>query len=243
MDGRIYDANRFKTVSGLTAVAAFPTIAEGKRNSKAYVASQYMLEQLLSTTAIETVATDYRPYTLISVWSTRPKQGKTWLTTRLAERYGQAGKRVAYLHPHPVSSTVQLPAVVTSIAYAVRSDFAYARSIDHIVSDQFDFDPEEFDIVILELPDLNETPIATQLVAQSNIMLLITSARSTWGSHDQNLYQLYRKATTVPILPVLNHVSFSLTNVSELISPRPTAPFVEPGLNTTSASMKNETAV
>ncbi len=215
-DGRIYDPVRFETVSGLPVVASFPAVNRRKSGKKARVMVQYMLEQLRSTAAIDMmVVPEYRPYSLITVWSTRPKQGKTWLTTQLAERYGLAGKRVAYLHPHALTQTLNLPEDVTPIAYEVRSNFAYAKRVDQIVDDQLQFDPENYDVILLELPDLSETPIATHLVAQSNLLLLVVSARIAWTRHDQSLYQLYRKATTVPILPVLNHVSPSLIGVSK----------------------------
>jgi hypothetical protein len=207
--------------------------------------TQYMLEQLRSTAAIDmTPVPTYRPYELISVLSTRPKQGKTWLTTQLAERYGMAGKRVAYLHPHSIDNRLglTLPDEVTTIAYSVRNDFAYAKRVDQIV-DERPFNAEEYDIILLELPDLGVSPIATHLVAQSNLLLLVTSAKITWKPHDQNLYQLYRKATTAPILPVLNHVSPGLIDVSKPAvsqSPAPAARAIAE-LNWTSVHTTKET--
>lgn len=216
-DGRLYSPSRFTTVTGLPVVASFPTVSRRMpgRGTRSHSMTQYMLEQLRSTAAIEmTPVPSYRPYELISVWSTRPKQGKTWLTTQLAERYGMAGKRVAYLHPHSIDNrlVLSLPEEVTTIAYSIRNDFAYAKRVDEII-DERPFNAEDYDIILLELPDLGETPIATHLVAQSNLLLLVTSAKITWRPHDQNLYQLYRKATTAPILPVLNHVSPGLIDV------------------------------
>ncbi|WP_461049450.1 GumC family protein [Spirosoma arcticum] len=222
-DGRLYSPARFTTVTGLPVAASFPTVPRRMRGLRARAVAQYMLEQLRSTAAIDsTPVPTYRPYELITVWSTRPRQGKTWLANQLAERYGLAGKRVAYLHPHPTGNALTLPEEVTSIGYAIRSDFAYTKRVDELVDDRFS--PEDYDIVLLELPDLGETPIATHLVAQSNLLLLITSAKITWKPQDQNLYQLYRKATNAPILPVLNHVSTGLIEVSQPVShPSPVA--------------------
>lgn len=223
-DGRIYDSGRFELETGLPVVASFPVVPRRTRNKKNRSIAQYMLERLRSTAAIDlTPQPAYRPYALITVWSTRPKQGKTWLTTQLAERYGLAGQRVAFLHPHTIGSLSNLPEEVTSIAYEVRSGFAYAKHIDQIVGDQNRFDPEQYDMILLELPDLSETPIPTYLVAQSNLMLMVVSARITWKSHDQNLYQLYQKATTAPILPVLNQVSAGSIDVTQPAGNQPAA--------------------
>ena len=213
-DNRLYEPGRFEQLTGLPVVASFPTVHR-RANRKIRIMMQYMLEQLRSTVAVDMLPVPtYRSYALISVWSTRPKQGKTWLTTQLAERYGLAGKRVAYLYPHPISNSLSLPDDVTPIAYTIRGDFAYAKRIEQIVDDRHLFDPDQYDIILLELPDLSETPIATYLVAQSNLLLLAVSARGTWNSTDQNLYQLYRKATLAPILPVLNHVASGLIRVT-----------------------------
>ena len=243
-DGRLYDPVRFEALTGLPVVASFPAVYRPMRKSKARVAVQYMLEQLRSTAAIDMMAMpEYRPYTLITVWSTRPKQGKTWLTTQLAERYGLAGKRVAYLHPHALTNAVALPEEVTSIAYKIRSNFAYAKRLNQLVDEHLQFDPENYDVVLLELPDLSETPIATHLVAQSNLLLLVVSARITWTSHDQNLFQLYRKATTVPILPVLNYVSPNLIGVSKPADSQSSAFRAEPAsASVQTLTQKKETA-
>ena len=244
-DGRLYDSGRFEKVTGLPVVASFPTVYRRLRNRKSRIMTQYMLEQLRSTAAIDMLpVTEYRPYTLITVWSTRPKQGKTWLTNQLAERYGLAGKRVAYLHPHANngSNTKNLPDDVTSIGYEVHPDFAYAKRVGQVV-DEPGFDPENYDIILLELPDLGETPIATHLVAESNFLLLVVSARITWSSHDQNLYQLYRKATMAPILPILNHVSPDLIEVSQSVeSQLPTVRTVTQPKPALPSTTKKETA-
>ncbi|MCX6217314.1 hypothetical protein [Spirosoma sp.] len=217
IDGRIYDATRFEEVTKLPVAASFPAVPAQTRNKKTRIMLQYMLDNLRSRAEVDMSSMpDYRPYVLISVWSTRPKQGKTWLASQLAEQYAVAGKRVALLSPYTLSEGSQLPEEVTTIAYEVRSDFAYAKTVDQVVGNLMPFDSQQYDIILLELPDLSITPIATHLVAQSNLLLMVVNARITWNSTDQSLYQLYRKATKAPILSVLNYVHPSLIRVSPI---------------------------
>ncbi|SOD93138.1 GumC family protein [Spirosoma fluviale] len=215
VDGRIYDAGRFEEVTKLPVAASFPRVPAQTRSKKTRVMLQYMLDNLRSRVEVDMYPTsDYRSYVLISIWSPRPKQGKTWLASQLAEQYSVAGKRVALLSPYAFSEMTNLPPDVTAISYEVRSNFAYAKTVDQVVGDLAPFDSQQYDIILLELPDLSITPIATHLVAQSNLLLMAVSARITWNSTDQNLYQLYRKATKSPILSILNHVHPSLIRVS-----------------------------
>ncbi|GAB3021276.1 hypothetical protein GCM10027185_18410 [Spirosoma pulveris] len=244
IDGRIYDTSRFEEVTQLPVAASFPRVPAQTRNKKTRVMLQYMLDNLRSRAEVDMhPASDYHSNVLISIWSPRPKQGKTWLASQLAEQYAVAGKRVALLSPYAFSDMTSLPHEVTAIAYEVRSNFAYAKTVEQVVGDLVPFDAQQYDIILLELPDLSVTPIATHLVAQSNLMLMVVSARITWNTIDQNLYQLYRKATKSPILSILNYVHPSLIKVSPSAEPPVVVAMGVPQPNTLATHLPSQQTV
>ncbi len=244
-DGRIHTPNRAEILLGLPVVAAFPRLGGFLGSARIGRTVNSMLEQLRSAISIGMVrSAKNRPYLLVSVWSTRTGQGKTWLAGQLAERYGLAGQRVAFLHPHSVVEPNGVANGVRSLAYSVRGDFAGIGRVDELFGENPELIPEEYDIILLELPDLGNHAIPTHLVAQSNLSVLVLSANTTWSRSDQNLSSLYQKASPAPVLTVLNHVELGLIEVlstTELPLPSYSPPQI--GLNTTAVSLtKTKTA-
>ena len=209
LDKRITSVQQAETLTGLPMAATFPMV--GKRSANARRAAQAMLEQLRSTIAIELQSQKPSlPYTLITLVSSRPKQGKSWLGVRLAEQYAQAGHSVAYCYPQ--QTTAQLAAIpnVTFVSYSVGSDFIDTPDAEALFREHATTDSVAFDIVLLELPGLLNHAIPTHVVAQANVSVLLVSARSVWTRADQQLTDLYKRAATHSVIAVLNQVDVSM---------------------------------
>lgn len=212
LDNRITSPQQAETLSGLPMAVAFPTV--GRRSRKAARAAQSMLEQLRSTIAIELQPQNPQlPYTLITLVSSRPKQGKSWLSLQLAGQYAQAGHTVVYCYPQSAKTQPTDLPDVTFVAYGVGSDFIDVPDVDALLKRNGNIDMTPFDIVLLELPDLINHAIPTHLVAQTNVSLLIVDARSVWTREDSQLTALYKRAAAHPVIAVLNQVDLSTIGI------------------------------
>lgn len=211
LDGRILTPSRVESLTGLPVAAAFPRTGGLFGSARIEATVHSMFEQLRSALGVGLIrTTKNRPYALVTVWSTRPGQGKTWLTRQLAERYALAGQRVIYLHPHSAAEPARTIDGLRSVAYRVGGDFSSLGRIDELFGDESDLIAETYDLVLLELPDLSRHAIPAQLVAQSNLSVLTVSAGITWSRSDQNLASLYQRASVAPVLAVLNRVEEGL---------------------------------
>ena len=205
LDKRIGSVQQAETMTGLPMAATFPLV--GKRSKKARRAAQAMLEQLRSTIAIELQGQKPAiPYTLITLVSSQPNQGKSWVGLRLAEQYAQAGHAVAYCHPQQTNASMTDAPNVSLIAYGVGSDFIDTPDVDTLLQQGMTSDSVPYDIVLLELPSLINHAIPTHLVAQVNVSVLIIDARSGWSREDNQLISLYRRAAVHPVIAILNQV-------------------------------------
>ncbi len=217
LDKRVRSTQQAETLTGLPMAATFPLV--GRRAAKAGRAAQAMLEQLRSTIAIE--VQNQKPalrHNLITLVSSRPRQGKSWIGLRLAEQYAQAGHTVAYCYPQQAQPPMADAPDVTLIAYGVGSDFIDTPDIDALLQQGTADNSVPYDVVLLELPSLINHAIPTHLVAQANVSVVVIDARSVWTREDNQLTVLYRRAALHPVIAVLNQVDPALVVVPPIMN-------------------------
>lgn len=216
LDKRVSSTQQAETLTGLSMAATFPLV--GRRAAKAGRAAQAMLEQLRSTIAIE--LQNQKPalrYNLITLVSSRPRQGKSWIGLRLAEQYAQAGHIVAYCYPQQAQLPMADAPDITLIAYGVGSDFIDTPDIDALLQQGTADKSVPYDVVLLELPSLINHAIPTHLVAQANVSVVVVDARSVWTREDSQLTALYRRAALHSVVAVLNQVDPALVVVPPMV--------------------------
>lgn len=237
LDNRITSPQKAETQIGFSMAASFPTVVG--RSAKALRTSQAMLEQLRSTIAIELKAQTLKlPYTIVTVVSSRPKQGKSWVSLRLAEQYAQAGHNVAYFYPQLNKEQPADIPNVTFISYGVGSDFIDVPDVDTLMKRHANLDAVAYDFILLELPSLINHAIPTHLVAQTNVSVFVVNAKSVWTREDAQLAALYKRAAAHSVIAVLDQVELSMVVVPPVLerpfssasaSPQPKAmPLPEP---------------
>ncbi|GAB2528218.1 GumC family protein [Spirosoma aerophilum] len=206
LNSSIAAPERVETLTSIPVAAALPLRLPRLKHYNLDYAEHCMLEQLLSRILVELEQTgkgNY-PYHLITVFSTRPQQGKTWTGSRISDLFAENGHRVAYIHAatdagqEPEKDTIK----ARSIAYPATTDFSNTKWLTAIP----ELETETFDYVFLELPSLLNTPIPVQLITKTDLSLFVVSARASWSKSDQELCTLYRRAAHGPIVAVLNDV-------------------------------------
>ncbi|RAJ93986.1 uncharacterized protein involved in exopolysaccharide biosynthesis [Larkinella arboricola] len=211
-DRSIGSPEQAESVMGRPMTALFPTVRKLSIDSKAGRTALSMLEQLCNAINFEIVKTTaIKPYPpVITLFSVRSKQGKTWLATNLGRIYVEAGQKVAYCYPRAANEPEMVDQNgITFFPYTRRSDLMNVTEVEHLFDSKTKFDASRFDRIILEIPALISSPIPVYLVNQSTLSILVTDVNSIWARAEQKLLEMYLKIATHTTLAVLNRVDTS----------------------------------
>jgi uncharacterized protein involved in exopolysaccharide biosynthesis len=216
LDKRIYSPEQAEQMIGLPVTAMFPTVRKPLVYSKITRAAQSMFEQLFNAINVEIAQVTTKPYPpIITLFSIRPKQGKTWVASGLIHLYTGADQQVAYCYPKTTGRERREDRIsITFFPYTIRPDFMNVTSVDYLIDHEMGFDSSQYDRIILELPPLINNQVPTFLLKGSALSLLIVDANSTWARAEKQLLSLYIRITKQPILAILNRVSVNLVDMS-----------------------------
>ncbi|WP_332367702.1 hypothetical protein [Spirosoma telluris] len=208
LDKRIQSPEQAEAMIGMPVAALFPTVRKPQVFTRTTLASRSMFEQLFNAINIEVTQNISKPYPpIISLFSIRSKQGKTWVANGLIQLYEQADQKVAYCYPRVTGKEQrELRQGVTYFPYTIRPDFMNVTGVDYLVDYNQGFDGSQFDRIILELPALINHQIPVYLLKSSALSLLIIDANSPWARAEKQLLSMYVRVTNQPILTVLNRV-------------------------------------
>ncbi|GAA4409697.1 hypothetical protein GCM10023187_33350 [Nibrella viscosa] len=209
LDQRITTPEQAERITGRPVVALFPVVRKFSVDSKESRTALSMLEQLASAINIDIIRAIDKPHPpIITLFSVRTRQGKTWLAHGLARLYAETGQRVAYCYPRTSNADHKFEQDnVTFLPYTLRTDFMNMAGIDELLLPDFQFKPMQYDKIILELPALISSPIPLYLVNQSSVSTLVIDADSTWKRAEKLALAMYMKSASPAILTVLNRVS------------------------------------
>lgn len=208
MDKSIGSPERAEAMIGLPMTAIFPMVKKPLVYSRVTRTARTMFEQLFNAINIEVAQTVGKPYPpILTIFSVRAKQGKTWVAEGLNRLYTDADQRVAYCYPRQTPKEHRtFKNGVTYFPYTVRPDFMNVTSLEYLIDHDHEFDPAQFDRIVLELPSLINNQIPVYMMKESALSLLVVDANSAWSRAEKQLLTLYARVTNQPMLAVLNRV-------------------------------------
>jgi len=208
MDKTIKSPEQAETQIGLPMTAIFPTVKKPLIYSRVTRTARTMFEQLFNAINIEVAQTTGKPYPpILTIFSIRAQQGKTWVAEGLNRLYTDADQRVAYCYPRQTPKEYRVfKNGVTYFPYTVRPDFMNVTSLEYLIDHDHEFDPTQFDRIVLELPSLINNQIPVYLMKESALSLLVIDANTAWARAEKQLLSLYARVTNQPMLAVLNRV-------------------------------------
>ncbi|WP_018620639.1 GumC family protein [Spirosoma luteum] len=215
LDKRIQSPEQAESMIGMPVVALFPTVKKPTVFTKASLAARSMFEQLFNAINIEVTQNATRPYPpVITLFSIRSRQGKSWVARGLIQLYENADQQVAYCYPKETGNEQQeYMKGVTYFPYTVRPDFMNVTGIEYLIDYNQGLDTTQYDRIILELPALINNQIPVYLLKNSALSLLVVDANSPWARAEKQLLSMYERVTNQPILTVLNRVEGNYVDV------------------------------
>lgn len=214
-DKRIQSPEQAESLIGMPVAALFPTVKKPLVYTRATRAARSMFEQLFNAINIEVTQNTNKPFPpIITLFSIRSKQGKSWVANGLIQLYETADQQVAYCYPRTTGSEQrEQRRGVTLFPYTIRPDFMNVSGVEYLVDYTQGFDASQFDRIILELPALINNQIPVYLLKNSALSLLVVDANSPWARAEKQLLSLYLRVTNQPTLTVLNRVEGNYVDV------------------------------
>lgn len=208
MDKTIKSPEQAEIQIGLPMTAIFPTVKKPLIYSRVTRTARTMFEQLFNAINIEVAQTTGKPYPpVLTIFSIRARQGKTWVAEGLNRLYTDADQRVAYCYPRQTPKEYRVfKNGVTYFPYTVRPDFMNVTSLEYLIDHDHEFDPAQFDRIVVELPSLINNQIPVYLMKESALSVLVIDANTAWARAEKQLLNLYARVTNQPMLAVLNRV-------------------------------------
>lgn len=210
-DKRINSLEEAEKQLGSPVTALFPTVKKFAVKQRASRAAIGMFEQLGNAINIE-IENQELPTgpPLITLFSMRAKQGKTWFAHGLARLYAESGEPVAYFYPRLTDKDLVFEQDrITFFPYELHPNFMNVREPEDLFPGEEALRMNAYSKIILELPALVGSPIPLHLVNRTAVSLMILTVHTLWGRRDKQLYTLYTKAAKHPVLIALNKVSGS----------------------------------
>ena len=206
LDKRLDSPENTELKIGRPVTVLFPRVKKfniGSRESRAAVS---MFEQLSNAINIDILqATSKLPPPLITLFSMRSKQGKTWVAQGLARLYAETGQEIAYFYPSTSKAEEHFEQDgVNFFPYTIRSNFMNVSDLTGLLETNFATSP--YHKIILELPPLISNPLPVYLLNKSHVTLLVIDANSSWGRKEKQLMELYNKISNTAHITVLNSV-------------------------------------
>ena len=205
-DKRINSLEQAERRLGSPVTAVFPTVKKFDAKSRISRSAVSMFEQLSNAINIDIEHRNLPAHPpLITLFSIRAKQGKTWFAHGLGRLYAESGEHVAYCYPRLSDNDQPLEqGTIHFFPYDLLPNFMHVREPGELLADHEALTLSHFDKIIVELPALIGSPIPLHLVSRSAVSLMILKAHTLWGRRDKQLFELYAKAAKYPVLIAFN---------------------------------------
>lgn len=208
MDSRLESPENTEAKIGRPVTIVFPKVKKFTMDTKESRAAVSMFEQLTNAINIDIVnATAKLPPPLITLFSMRSKQGKTWVAHGLARLYAETGQEIAYFYPR--NTKLEVPFEQNGVSYfpyTVRPNFMNISDLTGLLGEERAFATSPYHKIILELPPLISSPLPVYLLNKSLVTLFVVDANSVWGRKEKMLMDLYNKISVTEPIVILNRV-------------------------------------
>lgn len=196
-DGSMKNPARAVEEVGLPFIGALPFYQPRKKSINYEKMESQLLNQLMTAITIET---DYSVNNnLIVICSNRPKEGKSYLASKLAEKLEASICTSMWIHPHEKQPEDY------AFNYTVTSNFVHARNIEDLGLRR---DPGSVNYVFLELPALFDNPTPTRLIANAKMIVYLVDATRSWKPADKFILDNLRKIAGDKIVLFVNKVKY-----------------------------------
>jgi len=148
---------------------------------------------------------------LISIFSTKNEDGKTFFSEELCGKLIGMGKSVLYLYPETSTGHSKfannIHEKMMRVPYPISDNILDYENISDLVGSDYNVNLKDVDFTILEIPDMAKFAIPLNLIAKTHLSILVLHANKYWLSADRFILDTYLKVALNSIKVVLNFVT------------------------------------
>ena len=140
----------------------------------------------------------------LTLFSTRSEEGKTFIASEMVNLFRQAGEKVLYLCPDTDRAAFKKNGGEEDNHFYPIDHTFFEKQLETDLLPHLNLDLKDYDLVVLEIPELLSGAYPVDLVAKSDLSLLVTRANRTWNVADASALERFSKGVkTMPQL-ILN---------------------------------------
>jgi len=171
-----------------------------------------MISQKIKLSELNRSATD-KPF-LIMMISTRPREGKTFLTSQMVDKFRAVGHRVLYIKPFEQKQKEEFDEQFRKYSeenqswdfeYEIPDNFMSISSINELLRN-YSFITRGYHYIFVELPALLSSDYPTALATEADLSLLVCRATRTWNRADDEVLDVYKTNSKQTVYSMLNGV-------------------------------------
>ena len=208
MDSSLRNAEKTEHDTGLGVESIFPVLKKKKKNK---VDTGFLEKKSIEAISRKlilysvTAKKDNSPVTCFA-FSTRDREGKSFLLQRIADDLSKIGHRVLLLHPHesPAPENINYDYA----RYIKSNDFYRISSLKGLQIADFNPDWDNYQFIFVEFPGVLNSSFPVNLFKTADHCFLVCRANRSWSKADENILAEIL-AVTDPVKPriLLNGVA------------------------------------
>ncbi|MCK5820640.1 MAG: LysM peptidoglycan-binding domain-containing protein, partial [Bacteroidales bacterium] len=171
-----------------------------------------MISQKIKLAEIQRPAID-KPYMVLFL-STRPYEGKTFIASKLVDKFRAVGHRVLYVKPFENSPKDEFEEQFRSrneenpswdFEYEIPDNFISINNVNELLRN-YTFITKGYQYIFVELPALLRSDYPPAFASDADLSLLVCRATRTWNKADDEVLDVYRNNAKQTIYSLLNGV-------------------------------------
>ncbi len=205
-DPSLRNAFRAKNKTGIDVATLFPVLLPSKKSKISQEIEQQSLNILIRKIFLDADKIPETQKRIIALFSTRPREGKTFLIRKIQEEFDKMGISSLSLVPEGSLTNEQLG--ISMIEYKIDGHYITSKEVGQLIEPSNSTKYNEAKFVFIELPGFIQNSYPVELFKSIDICYLICRSNRSWAVYDTAIIDEALKLKTKSALTlILNGVS------------------------------------
>jgi polysaccharide biosynthesis transport protein len=219
-DSSLKNPDKVTSKIGLKLAGAYPYISSTVRMKDAVFIGNRLIEMMIQnikrSITQQSVYPAQKPY-IVLFFSTQEKTGKTFITTKIANKLRTYGDKVLLLNYSGNESDNDVNDYNLAYNYPLNEKFSEIKNLrDLIDSNSLRRDNFLYDYILLEIPSIIFHSFPMEIIQQADASLLVIKGTSSWNKADEGALDIINDLAKEPPMIILNEAEDYA--IEELIS-------------------------
>ncbi|KAF0128763.1 MAG: hypothetical protein FD155_2973 [Bacteroidetes bacterium] len=193
---------------GLKLAGAYPYLGSNVRMKDAVFISNRLIEMIIQnikrSIAQGSVYTTSKPH-LVLFFSTQEGVGKTFLTTKIANKLRTYGEKVIVLNYADNKEGEPINDYNLAYNYTIKENFSEVKNLKELIdSNILRRENYLYDYILIEIPSIIFHAFPMELIQQVDASVLIVKATNSWNKADIGSLEIIKDLAKEPPMVILN---------------------------------------